>query len=247
METQSPTDKNTKNPKRITITLSWKLLSVVLAILLVGLTVYTRPWEQNVSDRTLNVTGEAVVKREPDLFIFYPSYEKESQAEVVAWTNELVAKVKELGLGDAGIQTNVSNYDTYDNFGMPTGTKTYSAYLTLSVDNKEVAQKIQDYLVSIEHNGSSTPSYDFTRETKNELKDEAVILAIEDARQRAERQATNLNVTLGKVVNVNEPQDFEVYPMGGYSMLDSVVAEGLPINAGESEFTYKVEVEFEIR
>lgn len=235
--------------RRITLTLSWKLLCVVLTVLLAGLVVYTRPWESQKSsqDRKITVSGEAVIKRAPDLFLFYPYYEAKTQEEVVNVTNEAIRRLKEMGLGDAGIQTSISNYEDYGRDG-PTGEWVYTSSLTLTVDDKEVAQKVQDYLVESKAAGSISPSYDFTRDTKKQLKDEAAILAIEDARRRADSQANSLGVKLGQVVNVTEPEDFQVYPVGMYdsTTLERGSSASLLIQAGENEFTYTVKVEFEI-
>lgn len=235
--------------KKITLTLSWKLLSLVLALALVGLSIYSRPWEERKpsTSRTITVSGEAVIKRSPDLFIFYPYYEGKVQEEVVSKTNEAIAKFKEFGLGDAGIQTSISSYEDYDVNGR-TGQWNYTASLTLTVDNKEVAQKIQDYLVESKAAGSISPAYDFTRDTKKQLKDEATVKAIEEARASAEKQANSLGVKLGDVINVTQPEDFAVYPIASYDVatLEARDSASLPIQAGENEFTYSVKVEFEI-
>ncbi|MBP6962527.1 SIMPL domain-containing protein [Candidatus Saccharibacteria bacterium] len=248
-ETSSSEVKTLKKDKKITLTLSWKLLSIILALLLVGLTIYTKPWETPISNaRTIKIDGEVSIKRVPDSFIFNPSFEADSQQAINDKTNEVVAKVKELGLGDAGIQTQISSYENYGMDG-PDGTFNHTLYLTLSVEDKDLAQKIQDYLASAGAVGSISPTVGFTRATQKALKDEATAKAVEDAKKRGESTAQNLGVKLGRVITVNEPENMDVYPIAAY---DSSFAEGsskssLPINAGESEYNYKIEVEFEIR
>lgn len=248
-ETSSSEVKTQKKDKKITLTLSWKLLSIILALLLVGLTIYTKPWETPISNaRTIKIDGEVSIKRVPDSFIFNPSFEADSQQAINDKTNEVVAKVKELGLGDAGIQTQISSYENYGMDG-PDGTFNHTLYLTLSVEDKDLAQKIQDYLASAGAVGSISPTVGFTKATQKALKDEATAKAVEDAKKRGESTAQNLGVKLGRVITVNEPENMDVYPIAAY---DSSFAEGsskssLPINAGESEYNYKIEVEFEIR
>jgi uncharacterized protein YggE len=248
-ETSSSEVKTLKKDKKITLTLSWKLLSIILALLLVGLTIYTKPWETPISNaRTIKIDGEVSIKRVPDSFIFNPSFEADSQQAINDKTNEVVAKVKELGLGDAGIQTQISSYENYGMDG-PDGTFNHTLYLTLSVEDKDLAQKIQDYLASAGAVGSISPTVGFTKATQKALKDEATAKAVEDAKKRGESTAQNLGVKLGRVITVNEPENMDVYPIAAY---DSSFAEGsskssLPINAGESEYNYKIEVEFEIR
>lgn len=243
-------EKMKAESKRLVLTLSWKLLSIVLALALIGLAVYTKPWEKtSANPRTMEITGEATIKRAPDSFIFYPMYEAKTQEEITAKTNEVVKSVKDLGLGDAGIKTDVSSYDRYKPDGITTDGKTYTASITLSVEDKELAQKVQDYLVGSGATGTITPTTDFKRETKKQLKDEATALAVEDAKKRAEQTAGNLGVKLGKVIEIIEPENYEVYPIAAYDSMAVSAREGgsLPINAGESDYPYSVKVKFEIR
>lgn len=182
-ETSSSEVKTLKKDKKITLTLSWKLLSIILALLLVGLTIYTKPWETPISNaRTIKIDGEVSIKRVPDSFIFNPSFEADSQQAINDKTNEVVAKVKELGLGDAGIQTQISSYENYGMDG-PDGTFNHTLYLTLSVEDKDLAQKIQDYLASAGAVGSISPTVGFTKATQKALKDEATAKAVEDAKK----------------------------------------------------------------
>lgn len=239
---------DTKPNKKIVLTISWRLMSVILLLALAGLTIYTKPWDKPTTNpRTISIKGESSIKREPDSFVFTPNFEAASQDAINQKTNTVVADVKALGLGDAGIQTQVSSYENYGATG-PTGTYKYSVYVTLSVENKELAQKIQDYLATSGAVGSMSPTVGFTRDTKKALKDEATTKAVEDAKKRAETTASNLGVKLGKVIAVNEPDDMEVYPIAAYdSTVSSEAGKSLPINAGESEYSYSVEVEFEIK
>ena len=240
--------ENKSNGRKLTLTLSWKLLSILLVIILIALVAYTKPWEsQSSNSRTITIKGESIIKKAPDSFVFNPSYEEDTQEAINNKTKEVVNAVKDLGLGDAGIQTQVSNYEDYKDSG-PTGTYTYSLYLTLSVEDKDLAQKIQDYLSTSGAVGTITPTAGFTKSTQKELKDEATSQAIEDARQRADKTAQNLGVKLGKVIKVNEPEEYgDFYPIASYDSTLIAESESLPINAGESEFSYSVTVEFEIK
>ncbi len=240
-------DATTKSGKQFTFTLSWKLLSLVLMILLVGLVIYTRVWEgRNTATRTISIKGDASIKRAPDSFVFNPTFEAENQQAINDLTKKVVGEVKALGLGDAGIQTQVSNYENFKDGIEPT-VVTYSVYMTLSVEDKELAQKIQDYLASSGAKGTISPTTGFTKETKKQLVDEATAIAVEDAKKRAESTAGNVGAKLGKVIKVDTADDDSriEYALAYDSMM--VAGETLPINAGETEFNYSVNVEFEIR
>jgi uncharacterized protein YggE len=241
-------ETSSKKDKRIVLTLSWKLLAIILAIALVALSVYTKPWETNTSNpRTIEITGETTIKRAPDSFVFNPSYEASDQEAITLKTNEVVKALKELGLGDAGIQTQVSNYENYGING-PDGTFKYSVYMTLAVEDKDLAQKVQDYLVNSGAIGQVTPTSSFRNDTKKALRDEAISLAVEDAKRRAEQTAVNLGVKIVKVIKINEPEDtYDIYPISSYDSTIKSEGSSLPINAGESEYPYSVKVVFEIR
>lgn len=245
---KAPVEPRPKKERKLVLTLSWKLLSIVLIIALVALTIYTRPWEINTSNpRTLEITGETKIKRAPDSFVFSPTYEADSQEAINAKTIEVVNALKELGLGDAGIQTQVSNYENYGVNG-PDGTFRYSVYMTLAVEDKELAQKVQDYLVASGAIGQVTPTSGFRSETEKALRDEALTLAVEDAKKRAEQTANNLGVRIVKVIKIDEPTDtYDVYPIASYDSTAVKEGSSLPINAGESEYPFSVKVVFEIR
>jgi uncharacterized protein len=237
-----------KREKKLVLTLSWKLLSIILIVVLVALTIYTKPWEVNTSNpRTLEITGEATIKRAPDSFIFNPTYEEDTQEAITIKTNEVVTALKNLGLGDAGIQTQVSNYENYGMNG-PDGSYKYSVYMTLAVEDKELAQKIQDYLVVSGAIGQVTPTNSFKSDTKKALRDEALTIAVEDAKRRAEQTASNLGVRVVKVIKIDEAtESYDVYPIASYDSTSIKEGSSLPINAGESEYPFSVKVVFEIR
>lgn len=240
-----------KNEKQLTLKLSslWKISTFVLFVAVLGLVFYTQPWDRSGRNpRTITIKGEVSLKRAPDSFIFNPSFEAESQEAINNKTKEVVAAVKDLGLGDAGIQTSVSSYEDYYGMEGRTGKMRYSVYLTLSVEDKELAQKIQDYLATSGATGQISPQVGFTKDTLKSLKDEATTLAVEDAKRRAQQTAQNLGVRIVRVLTINEPSDdFGIYPIASYSSRVDEGVESLPINAGESDFSYSINVEFEIR
>jgi uncharacterized protein YggE len=151
----------------------WKLSTVLLLIVVVGLLVYTEPWDR-VSDnpRKITITGEVTIKRTPDSFIFNPIYNAETQEEINEKAKEVVAAVKALGLRDAGIQISVSNYEDYKS-DVPRGSQIYQLQATFSVEDKELAQRIQDYVLGSGAIGQISPQIGFTNGTKKDLRDEA--------------------------------------------------------------------------
>lgn len=236
---------------KLVVTLSWKIIAVVLAVALLALTVYTKPWEGSSKEtRTITETGQATIMRVPDSFLFYPSYEAESQAAINAKTVEVLAGLKATGLEDKGIKTNVSNYDEYggDSY-KPTGKKIYSLSLTLTVEDKAIAQKVQDYLSQSSALNSISPIAEFSEATQKQLKEEATAIAIENAKVQAEKTAQYLGTKLGKVISVKESSSgIGPYPMAEAEMRSSTAVDSsAPITVGENEYNYMAEVVFEIK
>src|SRR6266404_5558206 len=96
----------------------WKLISLVLLVALVAAIVLWKPWQANIkaSDRTVSVTGTATVKAEPDEYVFSPSYtftnvdKQTALGEITAKSNDMIAKLKALGVADSQIKNNSTNY-----------------------------------------------------------------------------------------------------------------------------------------
>lgn len=218
-----------------------------------------RPWNASkTSDRTIDVTGTATVSARPDEFIFYPAYEfknvdKDAALEqMTAKGNEVVAGLKNLGVEDKDIKTNS------DAWAYPTAVRgeggsnetTYTLRLTVTVRNDELAQKVQDYLVSTTPTGTISPQATFSEAKRKELENQAREAAITDARSKAEQSAKNLGFKLADVKTVNDGSGF-----GTYSIFNGLIAEArdniastsLPIRPGENKLTYSVTVTYYIK
>lgn len=242
----------------------WKLTSLVLLIALIVSVVLWKPWQANIkaSDRTVTVTGTTTIKAEPDEFVFYPSYRfsnTSGQAALTAMTaksNEIVAKLKELGVPDSKIKTNAANYkESYS--PPPDDTNTTTLSLTVTVGTKELAQKVQDYLLTTSPSGSVTPQSSFSSAKQKQLENQARAKAEEDARSRADQSAKNLGFKVVKVKSVEDGNLNYIGPCGPGSLqcatTQSLGAERdasssqLTLQPGENELPYSVRVTFYIR
>src|SRR5260221_10077114 len=98
----------------------WLLLILVIITMLA----MWRPWEPTIpaGSRTISVTGTATVTATPDQYVFSPSYnftnavKQAALDQLTAKSNELIAKLKSLGVEDSEIKTNASgsyNYGYY--------------------------------------------------------------------------------------------------------------------------------------
>lgn len=239
----------------------WKLTSLVLLIALIISVVLWKPWQANIkaSDRTVTVTGDTTIKAEPDEFVFYPSYSftnADKQAAITAMTkksDEIVAKLKELGVASSKIKTDSSNYgEIY--LPEPSNGNTYTLRLTVTVGAKELAQKVQDYLLTTSPSGSVTPQASFSTAKRKQLESQARDKAEEDARARAEQSAKNLGFKLSNVKSVEDGNMGYGFcgPSGlcaGPTRAEDTSTSSPPkmsLQPGENELPYSVKVTFYI-
>ncbi len=215
-----------------------------------------KPWATStVDDETISVTGEATIKAAPDEFVFYPIYQFENSDKTAALnaltkkSEEVVAKLKELGVPENKIKTNSSGYDAGP-LKMPENGSTYSLQLTATVDNQELAQKVQDYLLTTQPTGSVSPTPTFSEGKRKELEAQARELATKDARAKADATAKNLGFKVGKVKSVSDGSSAWTMSRGGgdTAISSKPAAEpSLSLNPGENELPYSISVVYYLR
>lgn len=219
-----------------------------------------KPWQDSGTTRKITVTGESTIKSEPDEYQFYPYYERSTTAELTQLSKDLVAKLKELGVPSGGIKTNASNYDIPD---VRPGSEVppvngdginQTLNITLTVNNKDLAQKVQDYLLTTSPKGQITPSPVFSTAKQKSLQARARSLAVSDAKAKAGQAAGELDAKVGKVIEIKDSPNsgnfpFAVNTKSGASdaATSSTSAQTLPIQPGENELNYSVEVVFSLR
>lgn len=249
------TNNNISKPRtHFSLNLRWVVVAL-LAIIAIMLALW-RPWQNDIAeDQTVSVTGETTLTAAPDEFRFYPTYQfnasdKAAALDALAKKSEAIAtKLKELGVPDSKIKTSTTGYDP--NLLMPetSGKATYSLQISATVDNQELAQKVQDYLVTTEPTGSVSPQPTFSEAKRRELEIQARDQATADARTKAEQSAKNLGFRLGKVKSVSDGSGFWASPLeaGGPATMELSTRSSLNLYPGENELPYSVTVTYYIR
>lgn len=245
-------------PKRkLNLSLDLRLIVALLLLVIAAMLWLWQPWKETTSnDRTVEVTGTATLKAEPDEFVFSPTYEFSSTdkdkalKELTAKSDQIVAELKKLGVADSKIKTNAADYGRGYFPVVEDGQSTYSLNLTITIDNKELAQKIQDYLVSTTPSGQVTPYPTFSSAKQKELEANARTEAEKDARTKAEQSAKNLGFKIGKVKSISDSSGFG----GPIPLLQSAEAgdaavstSRLSLQPGENELSYSVTVSYFIK
>ncbi len=249
--------KNTK----MSLSLDYRLIIVLLLLVIGGMLWAWKPW-QNISpldtNRVISVTGDANLKAEPDEFVFSPDYQFKDKDKAAALTqltkksDEVTKKLKELGVADSKIKTNSDGYNNGYYFEESSGLNTYSLRLTVTVSDKALAQKVQDYLVSTSPTGSVSPNANFSDAKRKQLASKARDEATKDARIKADQSAANLGFTIGKIKSVKDGSGFDT-PIPLYSKnsiaADSAAANSpsLGVQAGENDLNYSVNVVYYVK
>ena len=239
---------------------------ILAVVLLIGLVVSIwlwKPWQPNIktSERTITVTGETTVTAEPDEYIFTPMYEftgtdkTATQAQLTDKANEVTTKLKSLGVPDSKIKNNSSDYGDYYSPDS-SGSSTYYLSLTITVDDKTLAQKVQDYLLTTNPSGSITPEVTFSTAKQKTLENQARDQAEKDARAKADQSAKNLGFKVDTVKSVQDG-NFNSYggcsggfcPLSAGSNLENgaqSISNNLTLQPGENDLPYSVQVVYYI-
>ena len=245
-------DTSTSNKKPNGMVLDYRVVIGVLLVVIAAMLLMWRPWESRVDGnaRTVSVTGQAKLAAAPDEYVFMPAYQFKNAdrdtalAELSKKSDEVVKKLKDLGVADNKIKTNSDGY-SYPVYGKDdTSTATYALRLTVTVSDKILAQKVQNYLLTTSPSGSVSPQYTFSDAKRAELESKARDEATKDARKKAEQSAQKLGFMIGEVKTVSDGVNFGGYPgiSGGTSGQDSASSTQLSLQPGENDLTYQVSV-----
>lgn len=245
----------TKN--RLSVTIDYRIIAAVLLLVIAVMLFLWRPWAGgSTSTRTIDVTGDATLSARPDEFIFYPVYEVKSAdktaalAELSKKSSDVIAKLKELGVKDSQIKTSTNGY-SYPVRLEGESVPTYSTQVSITVGTEDLAQKVQDYLVTTAPTGSVSPQASFSETTRKKLESEARNKATQDARSKADQMADNLGFRIGKVKSVQDGLGFDgpitLEARNGMAATSDSSKPALSIQPGENELTYSVTVVYYIR
>lgn len=247
----------------ITLKLTWTtvIISVLVATNVASILVW-KPWQEKVSaERKITMSGEAVLKTEPDEFILSPYFEftnadrAKATEQLAAQSTTVTAKLKELGVTEAQIKSSTSGYDRFYNTipGDPTA-NTLQLQYTITLGSKDLAQKVQDYLLTMQPKGQLSPIPQFSESKKRQLETQAREEAMNDAKQKAEKTAKQLDAKVGKALQVSDGAGYGMPPiaMSGAVTMDARAAEvsaasSVPVQVGQDEFRFSVTVEYELK
>lgn len=229
---------------------------LMLAGILASVLLFWKPWDLAVNENTrkVSVTGSATVEAEPDQYQFNPTYTRDTTEKISQLNDQIITTLKNLGVKDSEIKNNASRYGSQEIYYLVApekGEEKSTLNLTITVDNKKLAQKVQDYLVTTNPSGSITPYASFSTSMLKKLQNEARGDAIKDARKKADQTASELGVKIGKVISVSEGSDGECgygaicYAADtGVSSSKGAAEDSISVQPGTDEYTYSFTVVF---
>jgi uncharacterized protein YggE len=241
--------------KHLSLPLDLRLLVLVLLVIIAAMLFVWKPWQAQIkaSDRTITVTGSATLSAIPDEYVFNPSYDftnvdkQTALNQLSVESSQVIAQLKSLGVADSAIQTNSNGYSGGIYLPVEQGNdNTYTLSLTITVEDKALAQKVQDYLATTTPSGGVSPQADFSNAKQKSLESQARDEATKDARDKADQSAKDLGFTVAAVKSATDGSGFgspvPLLESGGASSAGQAVSPSLGVQPGENKLTYSVTV-----
>lgn len=258
MDEQTVSSSQPKNTNKLSLSLDFRLICIVLLLVIIAMLAIWRPWSSGPTDasRTITVTGESTIKATPDEYVFSPQYEFKGAdkaaalAELTAKQDEIVTTLKKLGVKDSQIKTDSSGYNYGYYYDDSARTNNYTLMLTVTLSDKTLTQKVQDYLVGTNPTGSISPQANFSDKLRSSLENGARTAAIQAAKGKADQSAKNLGFKVGGVKSVNDGQTSGgsiVNNLMSGSNLSTDAKTSLAVQPGQNDLNYSVTVVYYIK
>jgi len=216
------------------------------------------------SSNTVTGNGESAIKVIPDLIKVYFNVEtsaetsseaKDENAEIV---DALTLSLLKLGFEKKEIQT--SNFNIYPEYSWKNNNRELIGYkashlivVEMSTDKSDKIGETIDAGINAGA-GISYINFELSQEKENQYKAEAIKLAAEDARIKAESLAAGLGKTLGKLISVSD-SDFGYNPWRVYGEMSAsadsdeiAIAKQATTNIqpGEQQISARVQAVFKL-
>jgi uncharacterized protein YggE len=184
-------------------------------------------------ERLISVNGTAKVTASNDIAMTTIGYSNidadvgKAQAENKKVMDQVFADLKQMGIAEKDLQTNYSIYPEYDYTQKGSVLKGYRVNSQLTIKIRDLS-KISNVLgLAGKFGANQVSGLSFTIDDTENLKSEARLKALQDAKRKAAILSQQLGVTIGEVVSYN---DYENSPAPIYSY-----AKGMGIGGGGAD------------
>ena len=233
-----------------------KKLTILLALSLVVF--YACEGTENITlsptaQNQMQVIGSATIKKAPDMAVSQIGVQTINK-ELDPAINEnnsksaaIIDALKSLGIAENDIKTTsftISPQRDYAN-NKPNDIIGYQIDNMLSVNFRDLTKVGKCLQVAINAGANNIYGISFTLADPTAAISEARILAIQDARKKAEDMASAAGIELGKIISVNETSSTPIYSRTEYGKADA--AAQVPIQPGELGLTVQVTLVYLIK
>lgn len=234
---------------------------LLAAVMLLGAALFpattTYAETDSTPTRTLSVTGQGRIELKPDTATISLgiSQLKESPAEAYAAMSadltKIAGAVTAMGVKEDQIQTGVFNLNAEYNWTQDKGQVLmgYRATTTLNISTRELDKVASLVQTAVEAGANQLNGINFHVKDTEKLVEQALDMAVDDARAKADQVAGRLDAKVVRVLNVSiQDNGMPIYR----AMTDSVSgmaaekAVAAPVYGGTTTFSTSVHVTFEI-
>ena len=232
-------------------------LTLAALVFLVAAVLPVSAQPQNPFPAVIVTAGEAVVKRAPDrawVTVGAESRAKTAREAQLANADAMTAVIERLkaaGIPADAIQT--TGYNLQPEFDYANGKQTLRGYVSRNQVQVRVdaMAKTGDVITAVVSSGATTVSgVRFDLKDRDTAEREALRLAVQDARRRADYAATGAGVAIERVIRVEEQRDMGdvIRPMRmDMAMMKAEAGQAVPLEAGEIEIRSRVTLTVAIR
>ena len=227
-------------------------LFLILALLIFGFN-STASAEERIP--VISVNGEGVVEVAPDratISLGVVTRDKNAakvQADNSKIASDIIKAVTALGIDKKNIRT--GNYSFHQYFRNDNNRRIADGYeannsVTVIVDDLNLVGKVID--AALVNGANNVDSLEFGVRNKSNLQNDAIRLAVRDARAKAEVVAAELGKNIIGVLNISVNSGYISAPRANKMMMDMAAVESVetPIESGTLSCSASVHVEFEI-
>jgi len=217
-----------------------------------------------LATNTINVEGSATIDAMPNLvgIYFYAETSGDTTSEASEANSEIVEELKDslisLGIDEEKIIT--QNYNVYQDYDWINNKRVEKGYIATHSIKVEISTQETEKIGQIIDAGTQAGAginyinFELTSELQNQYKAQAMQLAAEDARMKAEAIAEGLDKKVGRLVSVST-SNFGYSPWNVYSAKGMDLAEeaqeaktaATSIQPGEQEIYGQITAVFKLR
>jgi len=245
-----------KKLKLISVTASLIILSLMLALVSSPGSTSAASTGQEPTKRTINVSGQGTVNAVPDIaYVTIGVITENENAKVAQQDNaeemsKVVNAILGAGISEDDIKTTNYNISPKYNYIKETGTSVIAGYSVtnqIQVTVRDVA-KVGDIIDLAASNGANMSSnISFSVSDYEKYYNEALKVAVENGKKRAETIANTIGITLGVPVTINENGGYysPVVRSVTYDLNAKAESVTTPIAAGIFEIKASVSMVYE--